>query len=519
MKAMKAMKSTYILWLFLCCFLSMNGQDNLVNRFVGITNTPINDILIERNNDLLVATGNGLYRLHDFNIDAELISRDGIYKLGGDKNNRTWLGMYSNQVSSLKKGERFSTGIEETNMITAMVIHDNKVWIGTNNGLYVMSLKQMKEMPHYLAENSKLISNQITDLEVDDKGQVWIGTNRGISIFNGKKWEVQLENKQISAIERNGSEMWVAADKTIHLMGKEKKWKTIAMPLNYMNHMIRDLAFDFNGNLWIATNHILKYQTESGVFLVYDSTTGFDSTMPLCLTVDDQNQVWVGTAGGGLYKIMNALNGKPFAGKIEKDKTAFVNISNKTTAKSPKRGVKKSTPEAKTKKERKRRRRTKEVKSKRKWRIRTSKVRKTEKRETANVKRLKSGVVKSKEEKSNINFLGNRLIKEGVDVEIRTLNIEIAIWDGQNIDGDSVSLYYNGECILDNASLTKERQYFQLEINPRNANSLVLYAHSQGGLGYTTATIAIKGEDEPKKWIVLNSDKKKCDKINFILIY
>ena len=48
---------------------------------------------------------------------------------------------------------------------------------------------------------------------------------------------------------------------------------------------------------------------------------------------------------------------------------------------------------------------------------------------------------------------------------------------------------------------------------------MVLYAHSQGMLGYTTATIAIEEQDSPTEWIVLNSDIKKCDKIAFKFVY
>jgi ligand-binding sensor domain-containing protein len=487
----------------LFCFLSLKGQDNLASKFVGITNTPINDILIERDNNFLIATGNGLYRLQDFDIDAELINNKGIYKLGADQNNLTWLGLYDSQVSSLKKGETFFIGIDENNMITAMLIHENNVWIGTNDGLYMLSLRKVKEMPHYLRENSKLLSNQITALEIDDKGKIWIGTNRGISIFDGKKWEIELENKEVSAIKRNGSEMWVAVDKTIQKMNKDKQWRSIAMPLNYSNHIIRDLAFDFNGNLWIATNHVLKYDTESNIFSVYDGNTGFYSTMALCVMVDNRNQIWVGTAGNGLYKIKNTLIETPFAAENEEDKMAFAG-SNRTTIKSTEEEMticqKEDVPKRKQIWDKK----TEETEV-----LKSSMI-------TNNPSKIKN---ETKAEKSNINFLGNRLIKEGVEVEVTSMNIEIAIWDGQNADGDSVSLYYNGECILDKFNLTKERQYFRLEINPRIMNNLVLYAHSQGDLGYTTATIAVEGSNEVTKWIVLNSDIKKCDKISFNLVY
>ena len=111
--------------------------------------------------------------------------------------------------------------------------------------------------------------------------------------------------------------------------------------------------------------------------------------------------------------------------------------------------------------------------------------------------------------------MGRRLIKEGTELEVRSVDVEIAIWDGQDMDGDTISLYYNGECILKGFNLTKERQYFNLKVNPRAFNHLVLYAHSQGTLGFATATIAVTGKDQPKEWIVLNSDLEKCDKINF----
>jgi hypothetical protein len=297
--------------------------------------------------------------------------------------------------------------------------------------------------------------------------------------------------------------MWVAVDKTIQKMNKDKQWRSIAMPLNYSNHIIRDLAFDFNGNLWIATNHVLKYDTESNIFSVYDGNTGFYSTMALCVMVDNRNQIWVGTAGNGLYKIKNTLIETPFAAENEEDKMAFAG-SNRTTIKSTEEEMtiyqKEDVPKRKQIWDKK----TEETEV-----LKSSMI-------TNNPSKIKN---ETKAEKSNINFLGNRLIKEGVEVEVTSMNIEIAIWDGQNADGDSVSLYYNGECILDKFNLTKERQYFRLEINPRIMNNLVLYAHSQGDLGYTTATIAVEGSNEVTKWIVLNSDIKKCDKISFNLVY
>lgn len=513
------MKTSIIFYSLMFCSCVLFGQDNLANHFIGISNTPINDIVIESNKSILVATEQGLYRIKDFNIDAELITQQATNKLSIDEDEHTWSGLYANKIMSLKKGEVFSTGISDNNMITAMLVVGKKIWIGTNNGLFEMSLKQMKEMPHFRMENSKLLSNQIMDLEIDAKGRIWIATDRGISIYDGSRWEQQLEGKQVSAMVRDGNNMWVAADKMIQRYGKDLKWRAVVMPLNYTGHVIRDLKFDYNNDLWVATNHVLKYDTDQGVFSVYDRNTGFNSSMSLCLAVDSDNQVWVGTAGNGLYRINNALLEEPMA--MNNPVKGFVTTKDKENEveKETMVAVNEVTKPKKTSRPKKERTRKRFNNNPTMSAGTTAKGGDSEK---VNQPKRSNSVLPNKanrKEKSNINFLGNRLIKEGVDLDVTTMTLEIAIWDGQSMDGDTVSLYYNGECILKNFSLTKERQYFTLDINPRITNHLVLYAHSQGVLGYTTATIAIEGQDSPKEWVVLNSDTKKCDKIAFKFVY
>lgn len=501
------MKRLYLLIVLSSFAFMATGQDYLANQYTGISNTPINDIVVE-NNSLLVATEQGLYRLQDFDAAANQIHQNAVQKISLDEDNQACIGLYSNKIATIKDNEIFSTGIEDNNMITAMLIDNHKIWIGTNDGLFMLSLKQTKETPHYRRENSKLVSNQIMDLELDEKGRLWIATDRGISIFDGRNWETLLEDKRVSAMENHHGNMWAAIEQTIQQFGEDQKWRAVAMPLNYSGQPIRDLEFDYKDNLWIATNQVLKYDTQSGVFSVFDKNSGFNSTMALCIEIDNYNQVWVGTAGNGLYKINNATLEKPLA--FETPKKANSESTNETP-KAP----------TKVKKERKRKSFNNAIATPNHQTSPNNAVKgsKESKSKTKINPRTTSLPKEYGKEKSNINFLGNRLIKEGVELDVTTMSIEIAIWDGQNADGDTVSLYYNGECILKEFSLTTKREYFTLDINPRTANSLVLYAHSQGKLGFTTATIAIDGKDQPTEWIVLNSDLKKCDRITFNFVY
>lgn len=70
--------------------------------------------------------------------------------------------------------------------ITAITIDKaNRKWIGTNgNGLYVISNDNMVEEKHFTTANSRIISDVIESIAIDDKtGNVYIGTDKGLCSY------------------------------------------------------------------------------------------------------------------------------------------------------------------------------------------------------------------------------------------------------------------------------------------------------------------------------------------------
>jgi hypothetical protein len=62
----------------------------------------------------------------------------------------------------------------------------NRKWIGTTNGLWLISADGKTELLRFNTENSPLPSNQITDIEIDPKtGEVFIGTLSGLLSYQG----------------------------------------------------------------------------------------------------------------------------------------------------------------------------------------------------------------------------------------------------------------------------------------------------------------------------------------------
>lgn len=526
------------------------AQDDLVQRYPKLNQIPVNDIMVDRGNRLWIGTEDGLFKLQGIDFDKEYVRRMGVYNIVLDKEGNGWMGLYSNKLALIDSDKIYSTGIDETDMIRSMGISEDAVWVGTQKGLYKLSLKSRTETFHFTETNSKLISNNIHAVYVDLEGKKWIGTDNGLSEFkDADKWAIHLEDLEVSAItqDREGN-LWVAADRALWKLNLRGKWQKIPLQMDLRTNIIRDLIFDYNGNLWLASNMVAKYDPKKDQFFIYDRHTGFTSSQALCLAVDQQNGIWVGTGGKGLFKIANEMSDQPLAFGTPKGKTKTVipsrsnqPLSTATLASTDNSGLthtniiepsseidpilneeddemeeptkesiliakeRKVIPKAIPKKKSKKKTKTKRPKRKR-----------FKKSQKAITKTVSTRSRKSKKNiKANINFLGRRLIKEGTELEVRDTQIEIAIWDGQDMDGDTISLYYNGECILKGFNLTKDRQYFNLKINPRTFNHLVLYAHSQGSLGFATATVAVTGKDQPKEWIVLNSDLEKCDKINF----
>ena len=60
-------------------------------------------------------------------------------------------------------------------------------WFGTNgNGAYLISADNMKQVKHFLSSNSKLLSNNIESIAIDDKtGEVFFGTDKGLWSYMG----------------------------------------------------------------------------------------------------------------------------------------------------------------------------------------------------------------------------------------------------------------------------------------------------------------------------------------------
>jgi hypothetical protein len=100
-------------------------------------------------------------------------------------------------------------------------------------------------------------------------------------------------------------------------------------------------------------------------------------------------------------------------------------------------------------------------------------------------------------------------------VTVENTIVKIELYDNGDIDGDSVSLFYNGKVLLAHKKLTTQPIIIELPINNDEINELVMYADNLGTIPPNTALMIVT--DGNKRYEVrVTSDLKKSGTIRFV---
>jgi|GEM_PF-2113858 len=90
-------------------------------------------------------------------------------------------------------------------------------------------------------------------------------------------------------------------------------------------------------------------------------------------------------------------------------------------------------------------------------------------------------------------------------------SVMVRVWDGQKIDGDTISLYCNGVPLLKYRPLTAKQDTFWFQLK-EGENEMLLYAHNLGSIPPNTATIIVILGNKVLN-AELNSDLGTCERL------
>ncbi len=207
-----------------------------------------------------------------------------------DKNKRIWLGTADKGIKIIdtKMNYVYSYAVNKSlynsgeDIVLALCEDSkNRIWIGTNNGIYIFHLDRgtISEFSYtYNKEVKSLLkTNRINSIEEDLQGNIWFGTQFGLYCFDGTSITNYFADKN--------SNEGICSDE------------------------INNLFLDSEGILWIGTNDGVNFiDTKSDTLREFghlrnsnDSISVLSNNFILSITEDDKQRIWFGTRSGLSY--------------------------------------------------------------------------------------------------------------------------------------------------------------------------------------------------------------------------
>ncbi|HNP48625.1 MAG TPA: hypothetical protein PKL85_07290 [Bacteroidia bacterium] len=112
-------------------------------------------------------------------------------------------------------------------------------------------------------------------------------------------------------------------------------------------------------------------------------------------------------------------------------------------------------------------------------------------------------------------IINGRKVIQSETIEIQQSTLTIYVFDNSFIDGDTMSLFFNGEWLLDHYGVTKFKKPITLNFKANTNNFLVLFANNMGKSPPNTAAIVFS-DGNKERYVKLSSDLKTCSALNFV---
>lgn len=230
------------------------------------------------------------------------------------------------------------TELNDENKIESLAI-DKKgtLWIGTRNGFYNGNLVRTDDKFHLKIDpvvdkiGSPLLSNtKIHCLTFDENEKLWIGTEDGLFIFNTKTHSYLplraqkdisdgINNNLINCLFHDQNNcIWVGTYQGgINLYSRgNTPFKDLLPYINQTEdkkiQYVKSVYQDPNQKLWVGTDYGLLRFSKDLQFEKSYANSAQQGSMPVggvtAILTDTRNQFWVGTWGGGLSQLDTEAN-------------------------------------------------------------------------------------------------------------------------------------------------------------------------------------------------------------------
>jgi len=277
-------------------------QVSIIRYHLDENNLSINDIEIDRNNRVIVATDQMLLTIGNTN-DRPLEYLQDTYlscAIADNKNNLYAAG--NNNLYLVNSGKKVTISDAEV-MIKDMAYEGGKLWLATNKGLYVYYLTS-GNWKEYNRSNSKLKSDVVNFVQTDDADVVWVGTEKGYLKIEEDDWELEDKKYNVVTSRHNKEGQWMVATDDMWLIDPFNRKYPVGLDRDLYQGAINDFVIDSKGRIYMASDILVRYNPYKEEIEKYGEDVGLLTQKCLSLACDKNNNIWIGTADAGLFRIL-----------------------------------------------------------------------------------------------------------------------------------------------------------------------------------------------------------------------
>lgn len=283
-----------------------------VERYTDLSEQyKVNHIVIDQADNKYIATDNGLYKIvAGINQLEPILEGEPIQQLAWDSKSDLWASK-SDTVIFQPFAKRSFSFHEEGLKITCLDATASQLFVGTNQGLFKVGLREGDLQLRRSVESKLLGKVPVNTIFVDPYKVRWIGTDRGVFRIENNKIRHYEKNSKITAFTYTYEGVWIVSEDEMWLVDQYNRWAPAAVERGLSLGKVTALAADKRAQVYLASDILVQFNPYTDVVYTLDESYGFVNSQSTTLVCDRQDQVWVGTATGGLFKI-----------EIKTDKTA-----------------------------------------------------------------------------------------------------------------------------------------------------------------------------------------------------
>ena len=142
---------------------------------------------------------------------------------------------------------------------------------------------------------------------VDDAGKWWVAQHRFVGLWDGQRWTSMVamtarNPELVGCAQARGGGIWLLIEKSLRKFQRGAEVSRITLP--ELPGGLWSMAEDSHGNVWVASyGEGVNRISRDGRMRRWTTTNGLVSASTRFVFEDREDNLWIGTSGGGLTRL------------------------------------------------------------------------------------------------------------------------------------------------------------------------------------------------------------------------